>query len=190
VERKTKQKKRIFYGCANYPTCNFAIWERPIPDLCPSCAGLMVVPKPGQDPVCYNEVIAVQRSMEAKPTQDGEKTTKRTIRRKATQVAAADAESVAVPAQRRTTGASPTTRRRVTKVDGQAVTLDGSEAVTTAQKTPTRTKAKGTTAKTSTTRTAVRKTSARPPTAKTPTARKSATAGKTSTKNSRTKAVK
>ncbi len=71
VERKTKQKKRIFYGCSNYPTCNFAIWEKPVPELCPNCGGLMVVPRVGQDPVCYQEVIAAQRSVEEKPQQNG-----------------------------------------------------------------------------------------------------------------------
>jgi DNA topoisomerase-1 len=71
VERKTKQKKRIFYGCSNYPACNFAIWEKPVPELCPTCGGLMVVPRVGQDPVCYQEVIAAQRSAEEKPQQNG-----------------------------------------------------------------------------------------------------------------------
>jgi DNA topoisomerase I len=71
VERKTRQKKRIFYGCNSYPTCNFAMWERPLPDLCPNCGGMMVVPKPGQEPVCYQEVIVPQRNSEARPQQDG-----------------------------------------------------------------------------------------------------------------------
>ncbi|MGH2480164.1 MAG: DNA topoisomerase family protein, partial [Ktedonobacteraceae bacterium] len=71
VERKTRQKKRIFYGCNNYPTCNFAMWEKPIPDVCPNCHGLMAVVRPGQDPVCYQEVIVPQRSKEEKPHQDG-----------------------------------------------------------------------------------------------------------------------
>src|SRR5205823_7747225 len=83
VERKTRQKKRVFYGCNNYPTCNFAIWERPVPDLCPHCGGLMVVPKHGQDPVCYQEVIAVQRDEEAKPQQDGQAKTQQATRKKA-----------------------------------------------------------------------------------------------------------
>src|SRR5215469_10883385 len=80
VERKTKQKKRIFYGCSNYPTCNFAIWENPVPELCPNCNGLMVVPRAGQDPVCYVEVVAVQRSAEEKPQQNG--TARRRVSRK------------------------------------------------------------------------------------------------------------
>lgn len=82
VERKTRQKKRIFYGCNNYPTCNFAVWEQPVPDPCPNCGGLMLIPKGGQDPVCYEEVLASQRSMEDKPQQDGEGQSKRGVRRK------------------------------------------------------------------------------------------------------------
>ncbi len=83
VERKTRQKKKIFYGCSNYPTCNFAIWERPVADLCPKCGGLMVVPRPGQEPVCYEEVIRPQRSAEEKPQQEGERKPARSPRKKA-----------------------------------------------------------------------------------------------------------
>jgi DNA topoisomerase I len=71
VERKTRQKKRIFYGCNNYPACNFAMWERPIPDLCSNCNGLMAVVRPGQDPVCYQEVLVPQRNKDEKPHQNG-----------------------------------------------------------------------------------------------------------------------
>src|SRR5260370_21055452 len=70
VERKPREKKRVFYGCNNYPTCNFAIWERPVPDPCPNCGSLMVIPKVGQDPVCYEEIITAQRNVEDKPQQD------------------------------------------------------------------------------------------------------------------------
>ena len=107
VERKTRQKKRIFYGCGNYPTCNFAIWERPVADLCPKCGGLMVVPKAGQDPVCYNEVIAVQRSVEGKPVQAEEKSSASPTRTTRKQTASSAETST-------TKGAAATTRRRVT----------------------------------------------------------------------------
>jgi DNA topoisomerase-1 len=39
LERRTR-KKRIFYGCANYPDCKFATWKRPLADPCPECGGL------------------------------------------------------------------------------------------------------------------------------------------------------
>ncbi len=41
VERRTK-RRRTFYGCANYPKCTFAIWQRPAPEPCPNCGGLMI----------------------------------------------------------------------------------------------------------------------------------------------------
>jgi DNA topoisomerase-1 len=83
VERKTKQKKRIFYGCNNYPTCNFAIWEKPVPELCPDCGGLMVVPRVGQSPVCYQEFVAQQRNAGERPEQSGA-ATRRGTRKKVT----------------------------------------------------------------------------------------------------------
>ena len=42
VERKTR-KGRVFYGCANYPACEFTSWKRPLPQPCPQCGGLLVV---------------------------------------------------------------------------------------------------------------------------------------------------
>ena len=83
VERKTKQKKRIFYGCNNYPTCNFAIWEKPVPELCPDCGGLMIVPRAGQKPVCYQEYVAQQGVTGEKPELNGT-STRRSTRKKVT----------------------------------------------------------------------------------------------------------
>jgi len=34
---KKSKKGRSFYGCENYPTCNFATWEQPLRDVCPKC---------------------------------------------------------------------------------------------------------------------------------------------------------
>ena len=42
VLRKTR-KGRIFYACANYPTCDFTNWKRPVANPCPKCGGLMVI---------------------------------------------------------------------------------------------------------------------------------------------------
>lgn len=41
VERKTR-KGRTFYGCANYPACEFTSWQMPLPKPCPLCGGLVV----------------------------------------------------------------------------------------------------------------------------------------------------
>ncbi|HEX9014247.1 MAG TPA: type I DNA topoisomerase [Anaerolineaceae bacterium] len=42
VERKTR-KGRIFYGCANYPNCQFTSWKKPVATPCPKCGGLLVI---------------------------------------------------------------------------------------------------------------------------------------------------
>ncbi len=42
IERKTR-KGRTFFGCANYPKCDFTSWKRPISTPCPHCAGVLVI---------------------------------------------------------------------------------------------------------------------------------------------------
>ena len=42
VSRKTR-KGRIFFGCANYPACDFTSWKRPLAQPCPKCGGLLVI---------------------------------------------------------------------------------------------------------------------------------------------------
>jgi DNA topoisomerase-1 len=113
VERKTRQKKRIFYGCANYPTCNFAVWEQPVPDLCPNCGGLMVIPRPGQEPVCYAEVIVPLRKDEEKPHQNGTTTRRITTRKAATTAATATAtKTERTPAKTRAKRATASTKTK------------------------------------------------------------------------------
>lgn len=119
VERKTRQKKRIFYGCNNYPACNFAIWERPIPDLCAKCGGLLVVSKPGQEPVCYQEVIVPQRSKEEQPHQDGATSRRTSARAKRAESSAESDDAIKVAkktaTKRSTAKRATSTRARTTK---------------------------------------------------------------------------
>jgi DNA topoisomerase-1 len=42
VERKTR-KGRVFFGCVNYPNCDFTSWKRPLVAPCPKCGGLLVI---------------------------------------------------------------------------------------------------------------------------------------------------
>jgi len=44
AERRTK-RGRIFYGCTNYPACDFTSWSRPLEMPCPNCGGLVVADK-------------------------------------------------------------------------------------------------------------------------------------------------
>ncbi|MCH7952387.1 MAG: type I DNA topoisomerase [Chloroflexi bacterium] len=44
LERRTK-KGRTFYGCADYPKCDFTTWSRPFTQPCPDCGKLIVADK-------------------------------------------------------------------------------------------------------------------------------------------------
>ncbi|MBU3923255.1 topoisomerase DNA-binding C4 zinc finger domain-containing protein, partial [Patescibacteria group bacterium] len=41
VERRTK-KGKTFYGCSNYPNCDFAVWDKPLNEFCPNCKSILV----------------------------------------------------------------------------------------------------------------------------------------------------
>ena len=49
IEKRTKRKK-IFYGCDNFPKCDYALWDEPTGETCPDCNGLMV--KKGKRTYC------------------------------------------------------------------------------------------------------------------------------------------
>lgn len=41
VERRSK-KGRVFYGCANYPKCDFISWDAVVPQRCPVCGSHVI----------------------------------------------------------------------------------------------------------------------------------------------------
>ncbi len=53
IEKKTK-KNRIFFGCDQYPECEFTSWDRPIGRDCPKCSHYLVLKKVrgGQQILC------------------------------------------------------------------------------------------------------------------------------------------
>ena len=48
VEKSTKRGK-ISYSCDQYPQCDFALWEKPVPGPCPRCNSPYLVEKKGRD---------------------------------------------------------------------------------------------------------------------------------------------
>jgi DNA topoisomerase-1 len=67
VEKKTR-KGRPFYGCANYPECDFASWERPVKEPCPRCGGLMT--EFGKDSVKCTECGAMGEKLPQEATSE------------------------------------------------------------------------------------------------------------------------
>ena len=42
VARRSRRGK-LFYGCTRYPSCTFAIWDKPVPQSCPECSAPFLV---------------------------------------------------------------------------------------------------------------------------------------------------
>ena len=67
VERKSRRGK-IFFGCSNYPDCDFVLWNRPIAETCPKCKAPFltekITKKHGRQLICNNEDCDYARAEE------------------------------------------------------------------------------------------------------------------------------
>ena len=67
VERKSR-RGRVFYGCANYPDCDFTLWNKPLQETCPTCKVPFLVEKVtkrhGRQVLCHKEDCDYIRSEE------------------------------------------------------------------------------------------------------------------------------
>ena len=67
VERKSRRGK-MFFGCSNYPDCDFVLWNRPVNEKCPKCSTPFLVEKTtkkhGRQLLCGNEDCDYARSEE------------------------------------------------------------------------------------------------------------------------------
>lgn len=62
VERKSR-RGRNFYGCKNYPECDFVTWDTPMEEKCPACGSLQLkhVYRNGRVlPYCSNDACATR----------------------------------------------------------------------------------------------------------------------------------
>jgi DNA topoisomerase-1 len=46
---KKGKRGRVFYGCTNFPKCNFALWDKPVAQDCPACGARFMVEKTSKD---------------------------------------------------------------------------------------------------------------------------------------------
>lgn len=70
VERQTK-RRRVFYGCENYPECDFNTWDLPLKENCQVCGAFMVRHKyknGGVAAACSNENCSTRQTPENKAT--------------------------------------------------------------------------------------------------------------------------
>ncbi len=73
VQRRTK-RGRVFYGCNRYPDCQYTIWSKPIPVLCPNCQAPFLVEqgsaRKGRFLRCVREGCEYEAPIDGMPTPD------------------------------------------------------------------------------------------------------------------------
>lgn len=80
VERRTKRSK-TFYGCKNYPTCDFMTWDIPLKENCQTCGAFLLRHnlKNGRfSTLCSNEACVTRPSVVEKKVVDKAKNIKAT----------------------------------------------------------------------------------------------------------------
>lgn len=65
IYKKSKFGK-IFYGCNNYPNCDFISWYEPVNEKCPECGGILVkkITKKSKKLECINKECSFSKELE------------------------------------------------------------------------------------------------------------------------------
>lgn len=112
VERKSRSGK-LFYGCNNYPDCDFVSWDKPILEKCPVCGSQMVEKKfktGGKSVLCPNKNCPSKEK-----EGQGEKTAKKTTKKKTTTKKAATTTKTSKKTTSKTAAAKATKTTKTTK---------------------------------------------------------------------------
>jgi DNA topoisomerase-1 len=147
LERKTRKSGKVFYGCANYPKCSFATWDRPLALPCPECGGLLTQGAKAPTAACAKcgalvagvaegtpEVVGHRDPAAARPSRGARATTgtaktaaarrtsatRATVARAATTRKAPARKTTAVKAPAVRTPAAKTTTSKATRAPGTA----------------------------------------------------------------------
>lgn len=121
LERKSKTGK-VFYGCENYPECDYTTWDKPLNEKCPDCGAMMVehVERNGSKrKFCSNPECSKARPVYASKT------------------AAAKTTEAKTTATKKTTAAKKTTAKKTTATKTTAAKKTTATKATTAKKTAT-----------------------------------------------------
>ena len=107
VERRAKRTGKVFYGCANFPTCDFVAWDRPLTTPCPECGGLLTLGNGKAEAHCVACGALVTGAQEGTPEVVGHRAPAPERPRRA-------AGETATTARKTTTRKTATTARRTT----------------------------------------------------------------------------
>ncbi len=115
IERKTK-RGRVFYGCSEYPKCDFASWDPPAQELCPEC-GKTMFQKTTKDKQTYCLTPGCKYSLPDAPAEKTESkaAVKKSAAKKATAKTAAKKTVAKKTAIKKTTAKKTAAKKAATK---------------------------------------------------------------------------
>jgi DNA topoisomerase-1 len=67
TERRSK-RGRAYFGCSNFPTCRFIVWQRPVASPCPKCGAPFLIQRGGRGKrwvACWREGCNYRREIES-----------------------------------------------------------------------------------------------------------------------------
>jgi DNA topoisomerase-1 len=67
--RRSKKRGKAFYGCSNYPACDFVIWDKPVAEVCPECGYIGAEMKSNKTRGDYRRCIKCANEWEAPEVQ-------------------------------------------------------------------------------------------------------------------------
>ncbi len=72
--RRSKKRGKAFYGCENYPTCDFVCWDKPVLEKCPDCGFVGAESKSNKTRGHYRKCLkcANEWAVEAPPEAEAE----------------------------------------------------------------------------------------------------------------------
>jgi DNA topoisomerase-1 len=65
AERRSKKRGKAFYGCENYPACDFVCWDKPVKESCPECGFVGAEAKSNKTRGDYRKCLKCQNEWEA-----------------------------------------------------------------------------------------------------------------------------
>jgi len=70
AQRRSKARGKTFYGCENYPDCDFVVWDKPVPEKCPECGYLGAEAKSTKTRGEYRRCIKCQNEWDVTPAEE------------------------------------------------------------------------------------------------------------------------
>ena len=72
TQKMTSKSGKQFYGCSNYPECNFMSWDMPLDEYCPDCGKFLYLLKDGKTKKCSDKECGYTKGP-AKPEKPAKK---------------------------------------------------------------------------------------------------------------------